>query len=240
MSHIEKIIFILAVCHGLASPAFSQQPEPPTIAGVHVGLADRYKAGLWTQVEVTIQGGGEAATGQVAVIVPDGDGVPGRVTTPADKPCRVLPGKKTTVRLITRFGRVFGSLTAEFLVDGRPVASRTFETASQADGEHFLPALEFQNLTVIVGDSTLGVEAVGKLSGAEPGFQPVAARLDDIDQLPEHWCGYECGRLFDQPPRNLSQARGRRREVPRPGRMDPHGRPLGVVCGFAGAQGVGR
>ena len=68
---------------------------------MHVGLADRYKAGLWTVVKVALQGGGVATDGELSVIAPDSDGVPGR----ANRPCRLLPGEKTVVSLVTRLGR---------------------------------------------------------------------------------------------------------------------------------------
>ena len=55
------------------SEVCAQQSSPPKIVGVRVGLADRYKAGLWTQVEVTLRGGSDAIAGELAVIVPDGD-----------------------------------------------------------------------------------------------------------------------------------------------------------------------
>jgi hypothetical protein len=174
-----------------ASQAFAQQLELPKIVGVRVGIADRYKAGLWTQVEVTLLGGSESLSGELSVIVPDGDGVLGRVSNLPSQPCQVLQGQKSVVRLITRFGRVDSDLTVEFRVDGRVVASRTFSTAFEADGEHFLPAIEFQKLIVSVGAASVGVEDAGKLSGLDTEFQPVAARIDDVERLPMRWCGYE-------------------------------------------------
>ena len=78
------LLLFLAVV-GLAVAAVAQELKPPKIVGVRVGIGDRYKAGLWTQVEVTLLGGSETLTGELSVIVPDGDGVPGRVTTPSDR-----------------------------------------------------------------------------------------------------------------------------------------------------------
>ena len=51
--------------------------------------------------------------------------------------------------------------------------------------------MEFRKLIVTVGASALGVEEAGKLTGLEPEYRPVVARLDDVAQLPTHWCGYE-------------------------------------------------
>jgi hypothetical protein len=177
------ILSCFAVC---AQSAFSQQYQRPKFVGVRVGIADRYKAGLWTQVEVTLRGGTERLSGELRVIVPDGDGVPGC----ASKPCSVLPGEDTTVRLITRFGHA-DTLTVEFRVEGDLVARKVFESGLQVDADHFLSPLDLQGLVVVVGDSTLGIDEVGKLSGLEPEARPVAARVDEVERLPTNWCGYE-------------------------------------------------
>ena len=68
----------------LSSAASAQQVIPPKIVSVRVGLGDRYKVGLWTQVEVTLQGGSQTLAGEVSVIVPDGDGVPRRFSRLSD------------------------------------------------------------------------------------------------------------------------------------------------------------
>jgi hypothetical protein len=185
------VIYFFLVAAILPAAAFAQKPTPPEIVGVRVGIADRYKAGLWTQVEVTLRGGSERLAGEVSVITPDGDGVPGCVSTFPNKPCEIMPGQDTTVRLITRFGRVESKLTAEFRVGNEVVASKLFETATQADADHFLPAMEFQGLVVVVGDSMLGMEEAAKLGGAEGEFRSAVARVDDFQRLPTHWCGYE-------------------------------------------------
>jgi hypothetical protein len=186
--HFALCILVSAIAaFALPTEGLAQDHQRPKIIGVRVGLGDRYKAGLWTPVEVTVLGGSDALVGELSVIVPDGDGVPGRATVP----CQVLPGRETVVRLISRFGRVDGDLKAELAVDRRVVASRTFETAIDADGEHFLPAIEFQKLIVSVGPMPLGIEEAGKLSGLDADYRPVAVRIGDVEQLPLQWIGYE-------------------------------------------------
>lgn len=187
-SCISTLIFSLALVASLASAA---ETDRPSITGVRVGLADRYKVGLWTQVEVILQGGSEALSGELSVVVPDGDGVPSRVTTPPDEPCKLAPGGETTVRLLCRPGRVQGTISVEFRVDGQLLAQRTFKTGPQADADHFLSGLEFQKLVVSVGPSALGVEEAGNLGGAEPEYRPATTRLTDLARLPTEWCGYE-------------------------------------------------
>ena len=198
-----------------ASPAFAQQLQPPKIVGLRVGIADRYKAGLWTQVEVIVRGGSERLAGELSVIVPDGDGVPGRVS----KPCQILPGQETTVRLITRFGHVDGDLEAVFHIGKEVIARRTFETtAMQADADHFLPALESQSLIVVVGDSTLGMDEVGKLGGGEPrgpaGGRAVGRHRASADALVRLRRRRRRHPLY-QPAGNLPPAGGEQRPGPR-------------------------
>jgi hypothetical protein len=184
--HFAFCIFLLVAA--LSAPALAQPLRPPKIVGLRVGIADRYKAGLWTQVEVTLRGGSEPLVGELSVIVPDGDGVPGRVS----KPCQILPGQDNPpVRLITRFGHVDSDVKVVFHIGKDVIAHKTYETGLQADADHFLPALESQSLIVVVGDTTLGMDEVGKLGGAQADDRPVAARVDDIERLPTHWCGFE-------------------------------------------------
>ncbi len=172
-----------------ASTAAAEQPKPPKFVGVRVGLGNRYKAGLWTPVEVTLLGGSEPLVGEVSVVVPDGDGVPGRATAP--RPYEVLRGQLTVVRLVTRFGRVDADLLAEFRVDGRVVAKRVFQPALQPDDEHFGDALETEKLVVLVGPSPLTVEDETKPGSVGGDGRPVIAEVSDIERLPSQWYAYE-------------------------------------------------
>ena len=128
----------------------------------------------------------------LSVIVPDGDGVPSRVSTPPERalPPRARPGDDRAAFVPLRPGR-------EHALGRTPRGRNDWwrrkpsTTAAAADVDHFLPALEFQELIVTVGPSALGVEEAGKLAGVESEFRPVAAQVDDVRQLPTDWCGYE-------------------------------------------------
>ena len=186
------ILFIIAFLVSLlAAPVFAESIQPPEIVGVRVGIGDRCKVGLWTPVEITILGGGEALTGTVAVTVPDGDGVPSRVLTPPNKPVQILPDRQTAVLLYVRFGRVISELKVDFTVDDRVVASKTMESSLGIDRDHFLEPLEAQPLIVAVGRTTMGIEDIPRLKEMDPEHRPVVARLNDVGQLPTRWYGYE-------------------------------------------------
>ena len=229
-SRISFSVLVLAAALLFQSTAAAAQPE---IVGARVGIADRYKAGLWTQVEVALSGGETPVEGELSVIAPDGDGVPGRVSMP----CRLPAGAEKSFRLITRFGRVHGEMTVELRADGRLLAGKTFTTsAKRADADHFLPALEFRKLFVVVGESDLGVEEAGKLGGAASEHRPVVARIDDVGQLPTEWYGYEgvdAVLFFHQPPRGISPS-WRRRTNRGAGTLDRAGRPAGRLQRLAG------
>ncbi|MCC6125218.1 MAG: hypothetical protein IT426_09670 [Pirellulales bacterium] len=179
----------------LAVPAAAQSIERPEFTGIRVGLGDRYKVGVWTPVELTLRGGSASLTGFVTLTVPDGDGIPSQVVT---KPIQALAGRETVVRSCVRFGRTRSELAAEFIVDGKAAARRTFEPSLRADGENFLEAIDEQPLLVAVGNSTAGLEEAAKLrdsSLSDPNrlgaHHTEIGLVTDVERLPTHWYGYE-------------------------------------------------
>ena len=75
------LVAILILIAG-PTPGWAADAQPPEIVGVRDGLAGRYKPGLWTPVEVKLRGTDRLEAAQVTVTVPDGDGVPSRVSAP--------------------------------------------------------------------------------------------------------------------------------------------------------------
>jgi hypothetical protein len=196
---------LLVSADGQAKDNRLPEAERPEIAGVRVGFAGRYKVGLWTPVEVRLRGGGQPVSGEVSLIVPDGDGVPSRVATPPEGPCRVLPGQDSRVLLYARFGRIENQLSVEFrLADGRLVTRKDFTAADRPSAAGSQGSLRWEDRTdlppaiaaartmiVAVGADSLGLEgAVGSQRQA-PDEQTVVVRLEDVSQLPGEWAGYE-------------------------------------------------
>jgi hypothetical protein len=180
---LSFILYIFSILiFPLAFPVQAAIVQPPEIVGVRVGIGERCKVGLWTPVEITLQGGSETLSGMVSVTVPDGDGIPSRVYTAPDKPCQVLPGRQTTVPLYVRIGQVTSEMKVEYVVEGRVAARKYLESSIKADQDHFLFPLEAQPLVVSVGPKSLGIEKIHNIA---------VARVDDIGQLPTSWYGYE-------------------------------------------------
>jgi hypothetical protein len=175
-------------------------PAPPEFVGVRVGFASRYKPGLWTPVELTLRGGTDRLTGSVNVWTADSDGVPCMTTTP-EPAVEILPEMETVVRLCVRFGHVESSLRAEFAVEGRTVAEKTFQTGGpQTSGPspggaagtgYYREGLAFGALIVQIGPDPLGLEEAVALTQAGGEPRAAVARLDAPDSLPTHWQEYE-------------------------------------------------
>jgi hypothetical protein len=191
---------MLLACLLLPAAGRAEVGAPPEFTGIRVGFAGRYKAGLWTPVELTLRGGTEALSGRVRVWTADSDGVSCSTTTP-EPVTQVLPGRETLVRLCVRFGHVETSLRAEFQVGDRTVAERTFETAGSqaappvadgtADTGQYPEGLASQALVVGVGPDSLGLEEAAALTKAGGEPRAVIARLDGPGSLPTQWYAYE-------------------------------------------------
>lgn len=163
----------------------------PEIAGVQVGLGGFYRAGTWTPVRVTLRGGAQAASGQLHLTVPDGDGVPSRVSMPDNTPCVVPAGESRTVELYVRFGRLRSRLDVEFQTDQGSVR-RSFDAADQPGEDQFPAAVEnHRKLVVAVAAGPVGVEDSFNMLRLPPKDQAVVGRLEDAGQLPSRWYGYE-------------------------------------------------
>jgi hypothetical protein len=184
--HFAFLLFFMASV-ALPTVAASGMPSPPEIQFIQVGFAGCYKAGAWTQVEVALRGGDEVFDGELVVIAPDGDGVPVRATVP----CRLAPGEQSSMRLITRIGRVRGELTVEFRIAGRTLARKVFTAAGKTGENTFPPALEFRKLIVVMGETSMGADEAARLGGTEAATRPVVVRLDSIRELPTDWLAYE-------------------------------------------------
>lgn len=163
----------------------------PQIAGVQVGIGGFYRAGTWTPIRVTLRGGSQPASGQIHLTVPDGDGVPCRVSTPTKTPCVILAGESRTVELYARFGRVRSRLDVEFQAAEGSVR-RSFEAADPPGKDQFPAAVEnHRKLVITVAPGPVGVEDAFNLLRLSPKDQAVVGRLEDASQLPSRWYGYE-------------------------------------------------
>jgi hypothetical protein len=183
---------VLALGLAWARPAEAQARKPLEIVRVRVGLADCYKLGCWTPVEVFLRGTDEPRTGRVSIEVPDGDNVPTEVATPPERPCQVLPGVETSVLLYVRIGQLDAAMTVRFESEGRLLAKRVFETGMEGDDRYLpSPLLSTQQLIVVVGDGKLGLEKLTRSGFGQAEAEKVVATLDDVGQLPTRWYGYE-------------------------------------------------
>src|SRR5262245_50447160 len=81
----KSVVFLLLVTSVIT--AFARADDAsylPEVKDIRIGLANHYKLGCWTPVQITISGalGDSGATGRIDVQAPDGDGLPVWFTGP--------------------------------------------------------------------------------------------------------------------------------------------------------------
>ncbi|MEA3342313.1 MAG: hypothetical protein U9R15_20295, partial [Chloroflexota bacterium] len=178
----------------MADSAIAQQEDPPEILDLRVGFDNRYKVGSWVPVKITFRGGSQRLTGAVTLTVPDGDGIPSQVTRPGNRPLMLLPGKETSVSLFARFGRVDSTATVRFIVEGKVVAEREFESHYEmaGDGYYHYGMSATQPLYLVVGAAGVGLQkAVTLVNREHEETKPVVVRMGSLENLPTRWYGYE-------------------------------------------------
>ncbi len=173
-------IFALAAAPGAAGGAVIQP------AGIEVGIAGAYKPGLWTPVRIRLHAD-QTVQGQVALVVPDSEGIATRVATPPDQPVQLTAGQQAEVTLYTRFGRVKSELAIEFT--SPEGAWQWTYAAGSVPG--FPPAVaSHRELIVAVGaDAAPLQDAAELLERSADRF--VVVVVPQAKQLPERWYGYE-------------------------------------------------
>ncbi len=94
--------------------------------------------------------------------------------------------------LYVRFGRVRSEAKVEFrAADGR-ITRRLFKAADAADDAHLPPALlPSQELILVVGAGSVGVDDAVAMVHQDPAERSVVARVESFDRLPDRWYGYE-------------------------------------------------
>lgn len=175
-----------------ANVAAAQQPEKPQLIDVHVGVAQHYKLGCWTPVELVFQGGTELVTGIVELTVRDADDIPVRYTS---GPAQLTPGRATAVTVYAKFGRPSANVEVVFRSGTKVVLRASLDDAA-GDGPSIpLPTPTGDRLILCIGRSpTLDdVAASVELRGPKYGNRRNVAvvHVDDPLRLPARWYGYE-------------------------------------------------
>jgi hypothetical protein len=160
------------------------------ITNVTLGFDGVCRVGSWTPVRVTLHSKTDAFTGHLELVVPDGDGVPSRVTTRGLGPVLVPAGGTRTTTLYVRFGRMHEEIGVTFRVDDEVVARDKFQTGIEDAKRSILSS--GRELIVAVGYPCGLKEAIELRDQDEYDEDAtVVAQLSSTDQLPTRWYGYE-------------------------------------------------
>ena len=172
---------LAAMCLGpLAAPLTADEAS---VAGIRVGFAGRYKLGYWTPVDVTAEAAGQPADAHLALVVPDGDGVPSRVEL-GPKPSGSGAGQQPLGRGFVKFGQAKDELNVQI---GSAEGWQTVRSFRQGSAELPEPVPPGRELVVLVG----GAAGQAEGAGDDKDWRAEVARLSGVDMLPSEWYGYE-------------------------------------------------
>jgi hypothetical protein len=164
------------------------EAAPLAIDDIRVGIGGHYKLGCWTPIEVLLSAGSQSVTGDIAVVVPDGDGVPTRFV---ERGVAVASREKRWARLYVKIGRPRAAIAVTFRsTSGETLAERTFS------GDEVPAALGAGSKS---GASKLVLELGSRMElGSSIRFsdegepeETAVAYVDDPAQLPDRWYGYD-------------------------------------------------
>jgi len=128
-------------------------------------------------------GRSEALRGELSLVVPDGDGVPSRVT----KSCRLAPGQYAKERLLCRFGRVNCAMTAEVRADGAVVTRRHLRPRTSRrrpfSAGHRVPKTDCDDWRFGIGGGGIGKLAESNRNTGRGGTWRLAIPADALVRL---------------------------------------------------------
>lgn len=169
-------------------PAASSKPgaaeaSQPVIESLRAGFAGRYKVGFWTPFDVTVQAGAAPLKCVVELTVPDGDGVPSRVTGPISGSVSIAAGSQARVRLYAKVGQRQGPITVGIRSGEQVLAARTFTPADE-----ILAGILPSNRGLLLA---LGAPLTAADKPLLEQRQFTLADVNDLNHLPDDWWGYE-------------------------------------------------
>jgi len=182
-----------------AAPALTAEPKlsAPQITAARIGFEGVYKLGCWAPLEIEIQGGSQAWTGQLVVSAADTDGVPTRVVSQPNQPLSIQPEQSTSVRLFVRVGQSMHPLDAKLITAaGQVSATRTFYASGNPSPNMVPGGLPATNRILLEFGSSLdlGELVQSTQTGNSHSDQQLATRVARVEQavdLPGAWYGYE-------------------------------------------------
>jgi len=188
--HLVLATIALTLAVPLAS---SQTPSAaPTIRNIQIGFGGIYKIGCWTPIVVELTGGTQPYTGQIAVTVPDTDGVPTTIFSADNRPVGVDPGQSTSVRLFVRIGQSHSTFEVRFIAEGRTIAERKFYSGSDQSTGVVPGGVAATNRLLLAFGPPSGVGEIIRPTEREDSLLATKiVRIEEAAALPIDWIGYE-------------------------------------------------
>jgi hypothetical protein len=179
---IVVVFFGLMITLLLNSAGAGENSADVSIESIRLGFNGKFKVGRWTPLVVSLKGGATTQTGQLEIVMPDGDGVPSRFVVPG---VAIEPSESIEVATCVKFGRVRSGMTIEYVVDGCSIGGRHF-----SDDDLGAAVLTSQHLVINLGGDLRIGDAVKPLRSSDDE-RVVHTRLKDLAQLPLDWWAYD-------------------------------------------------
>jgi hypothetical protein len=164
--------------------------ERPKILSVSVGLADCYKVGFWTPIQVQVNGAASLGEGRVDVRVIDSDGV--MTTSEQTIPTTTSTSGMASVTVYTKVGRLGAPIEVVLSDAERPYDHTTLRAGRvSSDGTSLVELPPTAELIVTIGSDQIGLARAfaDREESAGLGARQLL-QLDSIADLPTVWFGY--------------------------------------------------
>ncbi len=181
---------LLAAPPGQTHASDAPPTDDPKVTAIHIGLNGVYKLGCWTPLTVDFNSGRLPAAGVVEVTTLDADGVPASYAEPIETDADQGGAKRFFIRL----GQENAPLTVQIVdADGRVRASRNFLPRSDAASGALPIGLPATNRLLVTFGLGRPLDDLARDQQSESTAADALriVSLEDADDLPTEWFGYE-------------------------------------------------
>ena len=174
----------LCLAAGFAAAPRACAQGPLTVTKASIGFGGKYKSGFWNPVIIWLQAGSSGASGQLELVVPDGDQVPVNFADEAAGKIDLAAGQQATIMLYAKTGPIAAPARLRLLGEGGEIWSHDLSALVTP------PLLATQELVVGIGPDG-GLASAEPLVKRRPDQKLVTAQVGSARELPDAWWGYE-------------------------------------------------
>lgn len=178
---LAAVITICLLAAAGQSAALAQAPL--TVTKASIGLGGKYKAGFWNPIWLTAQAGPADVTGQLEVVIPDGDQVPVIYGEQTAGELNLAAGETTNLLLYAKTGPLAAAVRVQLRGKAGIIWSQDISSLLTQ------PLLPTQELVVGIGPP-VDLEAVQAIVKRPPATALSVSQVRAASDVPDRWWGY--------------------------------------------------